>query len=276
MSPLMSIVPEVWSSLRKETASFRSGVLPLDSFVASLGEEKTLGDALAKLLARQIEGPVLDRAALEATLRDIYEREGKAALGAAYDLKAVTARDPASDGMLRAFLFFKGFHALQLYRAAHAFWLAGQKDFALFLQNRVSIVFGVDIHPAALIGYGIMFDHATGIVIGETAIVEDNVSMLHGVTLGGTGKERGDRHPKIRRDVMIGADATILGNIEIGEGAVVAAGSMVLNSIPPHVTVAGVPARIVGKPKSQEPSCEMDQTLPEGDALSPEQELLNV
>jgi len=263
MSPSQATIQEVWDLLQTEAESFHAHVPALDAFVAALVGADHLGAALAKLIATQVSGPVVPPETLEESFLAVYARHKALALAAAHDLKAVIERDPAAGGLLRPFLFFKGFHALQLYRVAHALWGEGNKDFALFLQYRTSVAFGVDIHPAALIGHGIMFDHATGLVIGETAIIEDNVSMLHGVTLGGTGNERGDRHPKIRRDVMIGADATILGNIEIGEGAVVAAGSMVLKSVPPHVTVAGVPAQIVGKPKSQEPACQMDQTLPE-------------
>lgn len=261
------VIEEVWSALREEAEDFLSLAPSLDSFVQKLMREKDLGAALSALIAAQMAGPVVDASALEQTLRTVHARHPELARAAAHDLLAVIQRDPAADGMLRPFLFFKGFHALQLYRAAHILWNERQKDLALFLQYRTSVVFGVDIHPAALIGHGIMFDHATGIVIGETAIIEDNVSMLHGVTLGGTGKEKGDRHPKIRHGVMIGADSTILGNIEIGEGAVVAAGSMVLKNVPPHVTVAGVPAVVVGATKSAEPSCEMDQTLPENGAF---------
>jgi serine O-acetyltransferase len=163
---------------------------------------------------------------------------------------------------LAPFLNFKGFHALQAYRIAHWLWNQQRQLLAVHLQNRISEVFGVDIHPAARVGSGILFDHATGIVIGETAVIEDNVSMLHGVTLGGTGKEIGDRHPKIRQGVLIGAGASILGNIEIGAGAKVAASSVVLDPVPPHCTVAGVPARIVGRPTVAAPALEMDQGFP--------------
>ena len=159
------------------------------------------------------------------------------------------------------FLFFKGFHALQAYRLAHWLWNEKRRHLALYLQTRVSDLFAVDIHPAARIGSGIMMDHATGIVIGETAVVEDNVSMLHAVTLGGTGKEAGDRHPKIRTGVLIGAGAKILGNIEIGKGARVAAGSVVLQNVPPCKTVAGVPAKVIGDSGCAEPAREMDQML---------------
>jgi serine O-acetyltransferase len=180
------------------------------------------------------------------------------------DLSAVFERDPACHSYVQAFLFFKGFHALQCYRIAHWLWLHGRKPMALFFQNRVSDLFAVDIHPAARIGRGIMMDHATGIVIGETALVEDDVSMLHGVTLGGTGKEEGDRHPKIRRGVLLSAGAKVLGNIEVGEYSRVGAGSLVLKPVPPHCTVAGVPAKPVGGKCPDRPSQEMDQLI-EGD-----------
>jgi len=255
----------VWSSLQGAATGFAAHAKPLDDFVASLAALGGLGEALAVFLSSQMAGVILDKDTWRQTMLDIHARHPELAEAAAHDLLAVVQRDPAAEEMLRPFLFFKGFQAIQLYRIAHVLWEEGNRDLASFLQYRTSVAFGVDIHPAAIIGHGLMFDHATGIVIGETAIIEDDVSMLHGVTLGGTGKERGDRHPKLRRGVMIGANATILGNIEIGAGAVVAAGSMVLKSVPPHMTVAGVPAQLVGKTRSEEPSCDMDQTLPESD-----------
>ena len=163
----------------------------------------------------------------------------------------------------QAFLFFKGFHALQSYRVAHWLWKNGREVMAYFFQNRMSDLFGVDIHPATRIGRGIMIDHATGVVIGETAVVGDNVSMLHSVTLGGTGKEEQDRHPKIGNGVLIGAGATVLGDIEIGESSKIAAGSVVLHSVAPRTTVAGVPAKPVGKTGAVDPSREMDQMIDE-------------
>jgi serine O-acetyltransferase len=159
------------------------------------------------------------------------------------------------------FLFFKGYHALQSYRAAHWLWQQGRECLALFLQNRISQVFDVDIHPGARIGRGVMIDHATGVVIGETVVLEDNVSMLHGVTLGGSGCGKGDRHPKIRAGVLIGVGAKILGNIEIGEGAKIGAGSVVLDAVAAHTTVAGVPAKLIGRPRGDEPSRDMDHHL---------------
>jgi serine O-acetyltransferase len=159
------------------------------------------------------------------------------------------------------FLFFKGFHALQAYRITHWLWTKGRDALALHFQSRISEVFGVDIHPAARIGRGVMIDHGTGVVIGETAIVEDDVSLLHGVTLGGTGKEQGDRHPKIRRGVMIGASATILGNIEVGAYSRVGAGSVVLAPVPERCTVAGVPAKVIGCAGCDKPAHEMNQLI---------------
>ena len=172
--------------------------------------------------------------------------------------------DPACRGYFVAILYYKGFQALQSYRVAHHYWEQGREALALFLQSQIAQAFAVDIHPAARLGSGIMIDHATGVVIGETAVVEDNVSMLHEVTLGGTGKEIGDRHPKVRRGVLIGAGAKILGNIEIGQGSRVGAGSVVLSPVPAHCTVAGVPARIVKGicSEDEEPARNMEQWVP--------------
>ena len=177
------------------------------------------------------------------------------------DLLAVVDRDPACTRLIEPILYFKGFHAIQAHRLAHALWKAGRHDFAFYLQSRASAVFQTDIHPAARIGKGVFLDHATGLVVGSTALIEDNVSMLQDVTLGGTGKEMGDRHPKVRHGVLIGAGAKILGNIEIGHCARIAAGSVVLHPVPHNKTVAGVPARIVGEAGCAEPARSMDQIL---------------
>ncbi len=177
------------------------------------------------------------------------------------DILAVADRDPACMRLIEPVLYFKGFHALQTHRLAHWMWNRGRRDFALYLQARSSEVFQTDIHPAATLGKGIFLDHATGLVVGSTAVVENDVSILQDVTLGGTGKERGDRHPKIRWGVLIGAGAKILGNIEVGHCARVAAGSVVLASVPNNKTVAGVPARVVGEAGCAEPSRSMDQIL---------------
>jgi serine O-acetyltransferase len=174
---------------------------------------------------------------------------------------AVYERDPACHRFLQPILFFKGYQAVQAYRIGHWLWQAGRIDLSYFVQMRVSEVFGVDIHPAARVGKGIMIDHAHSIVIGETAVVGDNVSMLHSVTLGGTGKEDGDRHPKIGDGVLIGAGAKVLGNIHVGHCSRIAAGSVVLEDVPPNSTVAGVPARVVGKAGCAQPALTMDQIL---------------
>lgn len=183
------------------------------------------------------------------------------------DIAAVFELDPACHRLMEALLYFKGFHALQAHRLANALWKQGRKDFSYYVQSRSSSVFQTDIHPAATIGKGIFLDHATGLVIGETAVVDDHVSILHGVTLGGTGKAGGDRHPKIRRGVLIGAGATVLGNIEVGACSKIASGSVVLKDVPVGVTVAGVPARIIGEAGCTEPARNMDQTLIAGSGI---------
>lgn len=201
----------------------------------------------------------------EQTIRDIasnaYEAEPELAMAARADMVAILDRDPACHRLMQPLLFFKGFQAVQCYRLGHWLWTQGKKDLAYFIQMRTSEMFGVDIHPAARIGKGIMIDHAHSIVVGETAVVGDNVSMLHSVTLGGTGKEDDDRHPKIGDGVLIGAGAHVLGNIEIGHCSRVAAGSVVLQAVPPMKTVAGVPAKIVGEAGCTQPSLTMDQLL---------------
>ena len=198
-------------------------------------------------------------------LRDIFEfaYQGSNDLveAACMDIEAVVSRDPAIQLYSTPLLYLKGFHAIESYRVAHRLWQLDRRELALFLQSQISEVFNVDIHPAAVLGHGLMFDHASGIVIGETSVVGDNVSILHDVTLGGTGKEVCDRHPKIASDVMIGAGAKILGNIHIGQGVKIGAGSVVLEDVPPHVTVVGVPARIVGLCSDDHPAFDMDQRI---------------
>jgi len=177
------------------------------------------------------------------------------------DLKAVYERDPACKGYVQPFLFFKGFQALQTQRIAHWLWGQGRETMAFYLQSRMSEIFQVDIHPATRIGSGVFIDHGTGIVIGETAVIGDDVSLLQGVTLGGTGAERGDRHSKIGRGVLLGAGAKVLGNIQIGDYAKIASGSVVLKPVPAHCTAAGVPARLINCPTGEEPARSMDHTL---------------
>jgi serine O-acetyltransferase len=253
---------------------------PLFARIRSEAEEAARGDpALASFLMTAIlnhdtlEGAVIHRVAERldhsdapsALIRQAYEDvvARDSSIGEAFraDLIAVLDRDPACLRLMEPLLYFKGFHSLQAYRLAHALLRAGRRDFALYLQSRVSAAFGVDINPAARIGKGIFLDHATGLVVGETTVIDDEVSILQGVTLGGTGKETGDRHPKIRWGVLIGAGAKILGNIEIGHCARVAAGSVVLAPVPHNKTVAGVPARIVGEAGCAEPARDMNQIL---------------
>ena len=179
------------------------------------------------------------------------------------DLNAILDRDSACHDLYIPFLYFKGFQALQIHRVGHWLWEHERQPLAHFLQSQMARQFGIDIHPAARFGHGIMLDHATGLVVGETAVVGNRVSILQSVTLGGTGKEEGDRHPKIADGVLISAGAKILGNIHVGEGAKVGAGSVVLQDVPPHTTVAGVPARVVGRPTSSSPALDMDHAIPE-------------
>ena len=219
-------------------------------------EAAVAGRVAARLDHRESPAPLVQQAYVEAIQRDPW-------LGEAFraDLMAVLDRDPACLRLIEPLLYFNGFHALQTYRLAHAMLKSGRRDFAMLLQSRASAEFGVDINPGAKIGKGVFLDHATSLVVGETAVIEDDVSILQGVTLGGTGKETGDRHPKIRRGVLIGAGAKILGNIEIGHCARVAAGSVVLQPVPHNKTVAGVPARIVGEAGCAEPARDMNQIL---------------
>ncbi|BDW85008.1 MULTISPECIES: serine O-acetyltransferase [Roseicyclus] len=223
-------------------------------------------DSLERALAYRLAQKLASGEMSEQLVREIADEAHRAdpGLGAAAraDIMAVHDRDPACHRYIQPLLFFKGFQAVQAYRVGHWLWTQGRQDLAYFIQMRVSEVFGVDIHPAARIGKGIMIDHAHSIVVGETAVVGDNVSMLHSVTLGGTGKETEDRHPKIGDGVLIGAGAKVLGNIRIGNCSRIAAGSVVLEEVPACKTVAGVPARIVGEAGCAQPAMSMDHLLP--------------
>ena len=218
--------------------------------------------ALAALLARKLADCSVPARALLELATSAFLAEPDLVDAAASDLVAIKERDPACPDLITPFLFFKGFQALQGYRIAHWLWQGGRRHLARHLQSRISEAYAMDIHPAALLGRRILIDHGTGIVIGETCVLEDDVSMLQGVTLGGTGKNEGDRHPKIRRGVLLGAGCKVLGNIEIGEGAKIGAGSIVLEAVPPYTTVVGNPARRVGTRHSAMPAFTMDQTLP--------------
>lgn len=225
-------------------------------------KEGTFADALAHLLADSLQAPSVGKDVLQTLFCDVLAADNGIAEAALLDLQAIRSRDPSCPSYLHAFLNLKGFRALQAHRIAHHLWSVDRDEMAVWLANRVSVVVGADIHPAANIGEGVMFDHGTGVVIGETAVVEDNVSILQNVTLGGTGKVGGDRHPKVRFGVMIGAGAKIIGNIEIGANSKVAAGSVVLKDVPPNCTVAGIPAQIVRIHNAQVPPADtMDQSL---------------
>jgi serine O-acetyltransferase len=224
---------------------------------------ETLESALIHRLAARLGGEEVSAELIRQTYLEVIAREPQIGLAFRADILAVADRDPACQRLIEPLLYFKGFHAIQIYRLAHVLWGEGRSDFALYLQSRSSEILQCDIHPAAQLGQGLFLDHATGVVIGSTAVVEDDVSMLQSVTLGGTGKERGDRHPKIRRGVLIGAGAKILGNIEVGRCARIAAGSVVLHDVPHNKTVAGVPARVVGEAGCPEPARNMDQILAE-------------
>jgi serine O-acetyltransferase len=253
----------LWQAIRQEVAQEAQDEPVLASFLhATILNHASLEEAVSFHLAAKLESPTLPAMLIREVMEQALREDKAIGLALRTDLRAVRDRDPAAQGFAPPLLYFKGFHALQSYRVAHRLWTQGRRSLAWLLQNRISEVFAVDIHPGARIGKGIMFDHGTGLVIGETVVIEDNVSIMQEVTLGGTGKETGDRHPKVRHCVLIGAGAKILGNIEIGVGAKVGAGSVVLHPVPPHVTVAGVPARIVGRPREAEPALAMDHCLP--------------
>ncbi|MBS9778127.1 MAG: serine O-acetyltransferase [Gammaproteobacteria bacterium] len=256
------ITLKVWAMLRDEATALSEKEPLLASYAHScVLKHNKLGASLAFILSNKLADGVMPAMTLYELFLEAYDRTQSIECSAANDLVAVVERDPAIDQHLSALLYLKGFQAIQIHRIAHFLWHAGRAHVALYIQSRNSVVSGVDIHPAARIGQGVMFDHATGIVVGETAIIEDNVSILQGVTLGGTGKVSGDRHPKVRKNVMIGSGAKILGNIEIGEGAKVGAGSVVLRDVCAHTTVVGVPAVKVGEPKTNSPCHEMNQNV---------------
>lgn len=257
-------VDPIWDAIRQEVEQeIQLEPLLASFFRTAVLAHNTLEQSLSLHLAHKLGAPTVTEVFLRDVINDSMTADASIGLSIRTDLQAFRERDPACVRYSVPLLYFKGFHALQAYRVGHFLWHQGRSELALYLQSRVSEVFAVDIHPAAQIGSGILLDHATGLVIGETAVVGDHVSLLHEVTLGGTGKETGDRHPKIRSGVLIGAGAKILGNVEIGEGAKVAAGSMVLNDVPPHCTVAGVPAQPVGECSESQPALEMNQGLGE-------------
>jgi serine O-acetyltransferase len=263
--PLKAVDP-IWLDIRREAEAIVRAEPALASFVfATILNHDRLEDAVVDRIAQRLDNHVVSaeviRSAFEQALAD--DRSLGEAVRA--DIAAVYDRDPACGRYIEPVLYFKGFHALQTHRLAHWLWRGGRTDFAYYLQSRSSEVFQTDINPGVPVGRGIFLDHATGLVVGATAVIEDDVSILQDVTLGGTGKERGDRHPKVRRGVLIGAGAKILGNIEIGACSKVAAGSVVLHPVPANSTVAGVPAKVIGQAGCKEPARTMDQTFADSD-----------
>lgn len=254
------IADPVWARLRQDVFMTAKSEPMLAGYLHdAVLKHGSLEASISCFLAGKLASTCLTTTSLRDVFFDALTNSEEIREAVRRDLQAVLERDPAARSFALPYLNFKGFQALQSYRVAHWLWGKERQSLALYLQSRISEVFDVDIHPAARIGKGILIDHGTSVVIGETAVVGDDVSMLHEVTLGGTGKETGDRHPKVGNGVLIGAGAKILGNIIIGEGSKIAAGSIVLNEVPPHSTVAGIPAKVVGKPKFAEPGKQMDQ-----------------
>ena len=253
---------DIWQCLRSEAEIALSREPLLGKFLNPvILNHSSFADALTAILVARLTCGVLDRNTLQDIIADVLNSDEDILHSAQRDLIAFCERDPACNRFSIPFLYYKGYQGLQFYRIGHHLWKNRQSELALYLQSRVSEVFDMDIHPAARIGNGILIDHATSIVIGETAVVGDNVSMLHEVTLGGTGKSGGDRHPKVESGVLIGAGAKILGNVKIGENAKVGAGSVVLEDVDAAITVAGVPARPVAEIVDISPALEMDHSL---------------
>jgi serine O-acetyltransferase len=259
----VQMLDPVWARIRDEAEAIVRREPEIGTFIySSILHHDTLETAVIHRVSERLDHADVSAELIRQAYTDALKAEPKIAEAFRADIVAVFDRDPATDRFIEPVLYYKGFHAIQTHRLAHWMWSQGRKDFAYYLQSRSSAVFQCDIHPAAKVGRGIFLDHATGLVVGETAAIGDNVSMLHDVTLGGTGKDHGDRHPKIADGVLIGAGAKIIGNIEIGHCARVAAGSVVLKAVPHNVTVAGIPAKIVGDSPCEEPSRTMDHMFP--------------
>lgn len=255
-------VDPTWARIRAEAEEVVRREPELATFIYSaILHHDTLEQAVVQRVADRLSRADVSGELIRQAYIDALENEPPIGEAFRADITATVDRDPAANRYIEPVLYFKGFHAIQTHRLANWLWRKGRRDLAYYLQSRSSSAFQTDIHPAARIGRGIFLDHATGLVVGETAMIDDDVSILHGVTLGGTGKESGDRHPKIRQGVLIGAGAKILGNIEVGARASVAAGSVVVKPVPSHMTVAGVPAKVVGEVSVPEPARSMEQTL---------------
>jgi serine O-acetyltransferase len=256
---------EVWTTLQQEAEKVAAKELILSKVLTEFVLDRdSFADALGWRLASRLGRSSVPEKDLRELIRDAFLDDLQSLDKLCADVRAVRERDPACRDFLSPFLYFKGFQALAGFRVSNYLWRQNRRELAQYLQSLIAAVYAVDIHPAANVGKGILLDHATGFVAGETTVIEDNVSILHEVTLGGTGKERGDRHPKIRSGVLIGAGAKILGNVEIGEGARIGAGSVVLKDVPPHVSVAGVPAKELGKVHEASPALGMDHMLEDG------------
>ncbi len=249
----------VWDQIQSEAEQAIADEPLIGGFVhACILHHKSIEKALSYRIAAKLASNEMSMVVVREMVEEVYAEDPSLIDAARADLVAIFERDPACHRLLQPILYFKGYQAVQAYRVGHHLWKKGRRDLAYFVQMRVSEIFGVDIHPGARVGKGIMIDHAHSIVIGETAVVGDNVSMLHSVTLGGTGKEEEDRHPKIGDGVLIGAGAKVLGNIKVGNCSRVAAGSVVLQEVPPCKTVAGIPAKIVGEAGCDQPSISMN------------------
>ena len=258
----MSAIDPIWDSITDEARQLSANEPLLANFFnAAILKHQSLEFAMCHNLACLFDSSQVAKDDIKTVISQAFAADQSIGRSVRLDIEAAYQRDAACEYYLMPLLYFKGFQALQLYRVAHWLWLQDRRSLALFLQNVISEKFAVDIHPAAVVGSGIMIDHATGLVIGETAVVGDNVSILHSVTLGGSGSAIGDRHPKIGNGVLISAGAKVLGNIRVGDGVKIGAGSLVLEPVPDHVTVAGVPAEIVGAPSEDSPAFEMDQSI---------------
>ncbi len=256
------LIEEIWQCITREAQKEAENEPILSSYLhATVLNHDSFAEALTYHLAHLLGSKTVSALELHEVIEDVYAVHPQAIAKAARDVAATRDRDSACSECGTPFLYYKGFHALQSHRVAHFLWSNQRRELALYLQSCVSQRFGVDIHPAARIGSGVMFDHASGIVIGETSVVGDDVSIMQSVTLGGTGKEGGDRHPKVDAGVLIGAGSKVLGNIRIGECSKISAGSVVLHDIPPHSIAAGVPAEVVGQTKGPMPSQTMDQEI---------------
>ncbi|KPF84899.1 serine acetyltransferase [alpha proteobacterium AAP38] len=262
VSQTLANLDPIWAALRNEAAqAVADEPLLAALFYGAILNQPSLEMAIIHRIATRLAHQDVQGELLVQAFTDALNAEPEMGQDFRADVAAVLDRDPACHRHIEPVLYFKGFQALETHRMAHRLWHLGRRDMALYLQSRSSVIFGVDIHPNARFGRGVMIDHATGVVVGETAVVGDNVSMLHGVNLGGNGKEDGDRHPKIGSGVLLGANAKVLGNIHVGDCARVAAGSVVLRDVPRAVTVAGVPAKIVGEAGCSNPARVMDHVF---------------